>query len=309
MTQLILHHYELSPFAEKVRRMLAFKQLAWASVRVPAVMPKPDLVALTGGYRKVPVLQMGNHVYCDTALIARVLEGLAPSPTLYPDPLASPIAEWADNTVFAATRVVTRRPSRLDDVLRWLTPNELERILEDRRTMETDARIPQASAATASVLLAGHFAWLERLLNDRAFILGEQPSVADFAMYVSTWLLQHVAPEPIAKLPNVQTWRQRMAAFPESTSTNMMPADALLVCRKSEGAVATHANFLDPAGFAFEQTVMVRAIDYGREPALGALVAADDREVVLRRYDERAGTVYVHFPRTGYEISAADAAA
>jgi glutathione S-transferase len=47
-------------------------------------MPKPDLLALTGGYRRTPNLQIGADIYCDTALIARVLDELQPSPTLYP---------------------------------------------------------------------------------------------------------------------------------------------------------------------------------------------------------------------------------
>ena len=70
---LVLHHYPESPYAEKVRRILGFKGLAWKSVTIPMMMPKPDLLALTGGYRKTPVLQIGADVYCDTDLIARVL--------------------------------------------------------------------------------------------------------------------------------------------------------------------------------------------------------------------------------------------
>ena len=54
MTEPVLHHYPISPFAEKVRAMLGFKGLAWKSVQIPLFMPKPDVVALTGGYRKTP---------------------------------------------------------------------------------------------------------------------------------------------------------------------------------------------------------------------------------------------------------------
>ena len=79
----ILHHYPVSPFAEKVRAMLGYKKLAWQSVVIPMIMPKPELVALTGGYRRTPVLQTGADVWCDTALIARVLERLAPQPSLW----------------------------------------------------------------------------------------------------------------------------------------------------------------------------------------------------------------------------------
>jgi glutathione S-transferase len=94
MSDLILHHYNMSPFAEKVRLILGHKGLAWQSVHIPPVLPKPDVVALTGGYRKTPFLQVGADVYCDTALIARVLEARQPTASLYPvtAPLAVPLA-------------------------------------------------------------------------------------------------------------------------------------------------------------------------------------------------------------------------
>jgi glutathione S-transferase len=66
MTDLILHYYERSPYAEKIRLALGLKGLPWRSVLAPMVMPKPELVELTGGYRRIPVLQMGADVYCDT---------------------------------------------------------------------------------------------------------------------------------------------------------------------------------------------------------------------------------------------------
>ena len=49
MTDIILHHYEISPYSEKVRIGLGLKGLAWGSVEIPVIMPKPDLTALTGG--------------------------------------------------------------------------------------------------------------------------------------------------------------------------------------------------------------------------------------------------------------------
>src|SRR5436190_12933567 len=67
--ELIFHHYDPSPFSEKVRLVLGLKRLAWSSVIVPMVLPKPDLVPLTGGNRRTPVLQIGADVYCGTNLI------------------------------------------------------------------------------------------------------------------------------------------------------------------------------------------------------------------------------------------------
>jgi glutathione S-transferase len=59
MTSTILQHYNTSPYAEKVWTGLGLKGLAWASVELPVIMPKPNLTALTGDYRKPPVLQIG----------------------------------------------------------------------------------------------------------------------------------------------------------------------------------------------------------------------------------------------------------
>ncbi len=42
-----------------VRVAFGIKGLAWKSVIIPRILPKPDLMPLTGGYRKTPVLQIG----------------------------------------------------------------------------------------------------------------------------------------------------------------------------------------------------------------------------------------------------------
>ena len=67
--EIIFHHYWSSPFSEKVRLAFGAKKLSWRSVEIPNMMPKPDLMPLTGGYRKTPVMQIGADIYCDTQII------------------------------------------------------------------------------------------------------------------------------------------------------------------------------------------------------------------------------------------------
>ena len=100
MAGLILHHYDFSNFAEKARLMLGFKGLAWRSVEQPPILPKPKLLPLTGGYRRIPILQDGADLWCDTRLIAQELERRVPSPTLVPDGThghGEAIAWWAEH--------------------------------------------------------------------------------------------------------------------------------------------------------------------------------------------------------------------
>jgi hypothetical protein len=77
---------------------------------------------------------------------------------------------------------------------------------------------------------------------------------------------------------------------------------------RSSGAVEWSSEpFEDAMGFVRDQAVVVRASDYGREAVSGSLVHATRDELVLSREDPRAGRVYVHFPRLGFELSKASA--
>ena len=68
-----LHHYPASLFSEKIRLLLGYLGAAWHSVEIPSIMPRPLLMPLSGGYRRIPVAQIGADVYCDTKIIARAL--------------------------------------------------------------------------------------------------------------------------------------------------------------------------------------------------------------------------------------------
>ena len=76
---------------------------------IPRILPKPDLMPLTGGYRKTPVLQIGADIYCDTQLILREIERRAPEPTLYPSQtrgLADALGWWAERSLFGTAVAV-----------------------------------------------------------------------------------------------------------------------------------------------------------------------------------------------------------
>jgi len=119
--ELILHHYDFSNYAEKVRLALGYKGLAWRGVTIPPVAPKPDLTPLTGGYRRTPVLQVGADIFCDTRLILRELERRKPQPSLDPDgtaALADMISYWAEHHSTLKSSNVPIRPADL-----WSCPN------------------------------------------------------------------------------------------------------------------------------------------------------------------------------------------
>ena len=301
--QIILHHYPMSPFAEKVRLIFGFKGLSWASVHIPNVMPKPDLIALTGGYRKTPVLQIGADIYCDTALIADVLEECAPTPSLYPKGVASAsrtLAQWADFTLFWTAIPFAMQPAGLAHLFEGMPPETIKAFGDDRAVFR--ANVPRMRAADANAALAVYLERLEETLGTQDFFFGTAPSIADFSIYHCLWFVTRGG--PVAKIldsfPALQNWRARMADFGHGTYEKLDSGAAIAIARdataeKSSGNVDTH-------GLAIGQRVVVAATDTGVDPIEGTLYGATKSRISIAREDQRAGNVVVHFPRLGFEL-------
>lgn len=308
MTALILHHYPTSPFAEKTRLMLGYKGLPWKSVLIPMISPKPDVVALTGGYRRTPVLQIGADIYCDTALIADVLEHLQPEPTLYPEPckgMARTLAQWADSTLFWTSMAFNMQPKGLAQIFGNAPPDAAKAFGEDRRAMSsgmTRLRPLDAAAAYKSYLRR-----LSDMLDDWPFLQGDVPCISDFAMYHPLWFTRVRTPalaDILNATPAVLDWMERMAAIGHGAMEKFSASGAIAVAASSVPAPLHDDIFQDDHGIPLGSQVSVTAEVFGPEPTVGELVAATRMHYTLRRTDERAGTVHVHFPRVGYSLKA-----
>jgi glutathione S-transferase len=317
MNDLILHHYPSSPFSEKVRLILGYKKLPWRSVHVPAIMPKPDLLPLTGGYRRAPVLQIGADIYCDTALICDVLEHLRPEPTLYPPHLKGAcriFAQWADSTLFWAAMGYNLQPKGAAHVFAKAPPEAAKAFGEDRKAMSANlVRLRPGDATSA------YRSYLRRLANmadEHEFLFGALPCVADFAAYHGIWYTRMQVP-PLADIlnatPSVIEWANRMEAIGHGPSTRMDGIAALELAAACEpqppGAnLLVDSAFQDDHGIPLGSRVTITAEAFGPEPTEGELIAATRTHYSVRREDPRAGVVHVHFPRLGYVLRKAESA-
>jgi len=300
MAEIIFHQYALSPFSEKIRKIFAFKNVEYREVNQPAWMPKPHLTPLTGGYRRIPVLQVGADIYCDTALIARVIDRLHPDPPIYPDgniAAAEGLAMWADKTLFFST------VSLVFTAMAEVIPTEL---LDDRKKMSPQLSLDALKALVPSSrgALASACAMFEDTLANHRFMLGDAFTVADAAIYHTLWFARtDPGSMPIIySRPRLADWFGRIEAMGSGRGVPMSSEDAMAIAKNSEPVDVESTITDDVSGVAIGSRVGVCSDDLPTDVFAGRLIALRPHEMVIERADPAVGSVAVHFPRAAYQL-------
>ena len=296
---IVLHHYDTSPVSEVLRLALGVKTADYWSVIIPNMAPKPLLTALTGGYRKTPVLQIDADIYCDTAIAIAALEVL-PGQSLYPAPLGRAhdfIAAQASGPMFfpAVGAAMGKVAAAIPDAF-WADRAALFGL--SREVIEK--RYPQS----VSQFTAGMARLDTSLADGRAFVGGDTAGYGDLALYMLPWFQRlFVRDAPVLDpFPHVIAWEGRVRAIGHG---NPHTSDGQAAIALAHGATPDLAATVDFAsGFSAGQAVTVATEDPGANPVAGTLLRLSDAEIVIRRDDPDAGTVAVHFPRLGQILRA-----
>jgi glutathione S-transferase len=305
MTDFILHHYANSPFSEKIRLIFGAKKLAWKSVIIPAILPKPDVLALTGGYRKTPILQVGADIYCDSALIAKKIDEVAPTPALYPPKQAVSalaLSQWADTFLFQVAVAHVFKPENLMHMF-GNAQAQLEAFSKDRQAMRHNSTNRRISSLEAHAVMETFLSDLDRQLGSGVgFAAGNELSIADFSVYHCLWFMRR-APSASKLLDphgNVVSWMQRMKDYGHGQSSELSSAEAVQIAQHAKPQTVTRP--MDAGDIRVGDAVEVLPTDYGIDPTAGTLVNCTADEIAIRRIDPRATDVVVHFPRLHYEL-------
>lgn len=300
MPDILLHQYDSSPFSEKVRICLGIKRLSWGAVDQPVIMPKPELLPLTGGYRRIPVMQIGADIYCDSMLIVRELERRYPATTLFPDGspgLAHALALWTDRSLFQAAVAV---------IFGNLAEHVDANFIRDREALSGqpfDTGRMRLAIPHMTAQLRAHVALIaDQLADGRSFLTGERPGLADANVYYNLWFIQNAFP-PAADVyldnATVAGWFRRVAAIGHGDRSPVSAADALAIA----AAATPEAGSIGPQDADLAgKTVTVAADDYGRDPMTGVLVGSSVHHVAIEREDAEVGRVVVHVPRIGFVV-------
>ncbi|MEP4197907.1 MAG: glutathione S-transferase family protein [Aliishimia sp.] len=310
-SEIILHNYPQSPVAEKARIAFGIKGLAWRSVEIPRLAPKPMLTKLTGGYRRTPVMQIGADIYCDTQCILRELERRHPSPTFFPTEHAGlmwGLSRWTDGAFFDLTVKVILGSA--GDGLPKDFAEDRGRLYLGQDWAEglkaANAALPHLASQVRAPL---H--WVNDQLSDqRKFLLGADPAAIDAQLYHLIWFIRgrwDQGPAFLSEFSHLERWEQNVTKIGHGTMSDMSPDDAILRAKDNEPITAQSTDPLDPQGIKPGMQVTVSPdLDGGEQPVAGEVVASNCDTIVLRRQDPDVGNVDVHFPRAGYRVDIAD---
>ena len=308
MADIILHHYPQSPVAEKVRVGLGIKQAAWHSVEVERLPPRHELAPMIGGYRRVPVMQIGADLYCDSQCILRELQSRLPEPTFYPggaSGLPWAVGRWMETSVFDAGVAV---------VLGGSADEMPEDFARDRARLyfgpEGNVQALKADMAHNIAQLRGQLGWIDaRMASGRRFILGDDPGLPDAMAYYLIWFLRGRWSEGanlLSEFPALEAWEARVRDIGHGNVTPMSREDALSIGSKSEPETLEHGDPQDPQGLKPRMTVSVTPMGDGGDPAVTGTIRFVDRDTIaIVRDTESTGRFCVHFPRVGYRVTPA----
>ncbi len=306
MTEIIFHHYPQSPVAEKVRAAFGIKKLAWRSVEHNRLPDRPELFAMTAGYRRIPVMQFGADIYCDSQCILRELERRFPTPSFFPGPgkgMPWAVSRWTDGPLFDLLFRVAFAP-----VMDALPPA----LVTDRSRLylgpNADLRKEAADLPHVLAQLRGHLGWLEAQLGSgKPYLTADAPSVADAFAWHIMWFFRARYAEVgtfMEEFPGIAAWEERMKAIGHGTPSPMTPAEALAIAKAAESQVPEKADPRDPQGLKPGMKVAIGPLTDTGEKQVEGIVRSIGRETLVINHEHAlCGKVAIHFPRVGYRVT------
>jgi len=306
MTQVIFHHYPQSPVSEKIRVAFGIKKIAWQSVEIPRIPPKPDLMPLTGGYRRTPVMQIGADIYCDSQEILRELQRRFPEPTFFPggaDGMVWGLSRWTDGDFFS-DGIALILSAAGDDL-----PADFA---ADRGRLyfgpDHDVKAFAADRGHLTAQLRAQYGWIDdRMATGRTYMLGDAPGLPDALAYYLVWFLRgrwDKGPEFLAQFPHLEAWEARVRDLGHGDISELDSKAALEIARAATTSTAEAADANDPQGLAPGMSVGVKPAVDGGDPVVSGVIRAVSRDSIsILRDDPMVGEVCIHFPRVGYRVT------
>ena len=301
MQNIVLFHHDPSPYGERIRKCFGLQNIPWKSCLVPMVMPRPDMTMLSGGYRKIPVMQYGADIYCDTRLISQKINNLFNDLKLFSHgTLQNSALQSQSDQMFRSGAILS-----LIENKEYIPPE----VVEDRMSFFTFI-----NQKTAENELSHHQSQFKKYaqdiddqLRENDFILGLQPNWADICCYANIFMAKGNIPSSfkwMKELKNIDPWYQNLVSYGEGIREEISSQEALEIAKTSTPDLSNinHQNSEDENMPQPGDNVKVTPDDYGQISVRGELICINSDEIVVTNETKEAGAIAIHFPRLGFIV-------
>lgn len=309
MSTPILHRSLKSPYAQKVMLLMGYFDQTYLSFIAPKGIPRPIELALVGEYsRRIPILQMGADLYCDSELIIRIMAEHNHDNFLTQYPSEDVAEQWIEKIEITGNTSVFGSIKPMELLCAYfknMPPTHAYRFITDRAKLGKTVTMPNADLPHKEKVAIAR-SYLEELNNQlkyHTFMLTEdRPTSVDFTAFTMVYYLDTINGLKIANgLTHLKQWYQRMSAIGTGKFSEISGNKCLEIARNaSPSPVADkylNSNRIGQKIKYKNKGFMAQMNDDGVE---GIIVGEDDETIILRRDDAQVGTVHVYFPKLNY---------
>ena len=301
----ILHRSLGSPYAEKVMLALGYLGAPWYSVVAPKGVPRPIQNELVAGYsRRIPILQIGADIYCDTNLILAELGQRAGRPEmelLNSSAEAQELDEFIETYGFVTMVGALSKWELITAYFRNLPVKDAVEFLKDRRKLAKKNPLPKQNLKLNREKARRYLEKInQRLLKSPYLFSNKAPTYLDFSLYTMIWYHAEINGLSLAKdLTGIQTWFSQMKNIGYSDYSELDPKEALLLAQQSDPQILQIPEKQAETEVTIKSTDNLSRIT----PSIsGCLIHEDSRKYIIRRESSEVGVVHVHFPKNRFEI-------
>ena len=298
---LILHQYDISPFSQKAQKMMGLKELSWQSVEMPMIAPKPDVEALTGGYRGTPVLQIGRDVFIDNWMIARALDEFDAS-----GPAINAQGGLREAALYAwGERLFT--PLLHAALAAYQCEWDADFLADRKRVFpDVDFDTLDVSDPDRRSLVRAYLGTVEAQLGlDQDFLGGAQADSCDIHVWGMVWMIHSALPAlmPIVEtFPRLTDWYDRVSAMGTGDREDVKIDVAWQSLKDGPARPLPDTPDQEPLAPWVGEVVDIAAGSADRGSASGRLLAVNHEQVVLGVEPISGEAAQVWFPRFGYHL-------
>jgi glutathione S-transferase len=293
---------------KKIMALLGYTKLDWYSELTSKGVPRPVQEILVGNYsRRIPILQIGADIYCDTKEICHQIAEISGIEELSFYHLSKEQQHFADELEYEFGRAVVAKLTPMELIISYFKHIPMKdacTFLIDRLKLKSKMKennpLNEKSNVEWTKFLIQYFKKIDNKLENHSFLsLEASPNYIDFTTYTHIWYSKRVNNLKYAKdLTNIRRWLKRMDSYDLGNYKELSEGEAIEAAKQNkpkslDNSLLNRTNKLNKS----TSITINDGLSFIMEPVQGILLGENDKKSILKRENRTIGTVHVHLPK------------